>query len=305
MNEISADLLPDASEISRATPRRWAMLHDIAGLTRPARILDIGANPLEVPVYRPLFDAGLCEIYGFEPQEEAYARLMSERVPGEHYVKAAVGDGSTAQFKCYASSGLSSIFPIDFRTIDLLGRSKRAARLVSEADLKTTRLDDLTDLPRPDLLKIDVQGAETMIIESGKEKLSALTTVITELRFFELYEGEGTLDDQIRVLRSRGFRMHKILSTKRSPMHSSRSTRLRTRRVRNQLIDGDAVFLRDLRDAGSMSNESLGIMALLADAVFESYDVALHCLDLLAARGRLADDRIEAYFSRLPAEIRK
>ena len=78
------------------------------------------------------------------------------------------------------------------------------------------------------------------------------------------------------------------------------ATRLEKTEHSNQLLDGDAIFLRSLRSETALSDEQLKHMAILCDAVIESFDVAVRCLDLLLARGAVDRDAVQDYIDRLP-----
>ena len=60
-----------------------------------------------------------------------------------------------------------------------------------------------------------------------------------------------------------------------------------------------------LRPAAHAYAHQLKALSLLSDAVFESYDLALHCLDMLVQRGLVAPGIPSAYVDLLPEELRK
>ena len=284
---------------------RWLFLAERLAADRAPVVIDIGANPLDDPAYKPLLDAGLCTLHGFEPQAEAFARLQEIKGAHETYENRAVGDGRTHAFRIFRQSGLSSFFELDRSAIRFLGRAEGPARLVEEIEVETTRLDDVGAIDRIDLLKIDVQGAEVMIFENAKRKLADAVAVITELRFFPLYQREPLLDVQTERLAELGLRFHKLMFVKSQQVANSQSSRLKTRALSSQALDGDAVFVRDLRDPACVSDDQLRALALLSDAVFGSYDLTIHCLDLLVDRGSL-DARVPGdYVDYLPATVRR
>jgi FkbM family methyltransferase len=284
---------------------RWRFLWKALGMSALPTIVDVGANPLDDPPYKALLDAGLCRVHGFEPQAYAFARLQKAKGPLEDYVNCALGDGGEHDLNIYRGSGLTSLYSLDPRALAFLGRAKRAAHLEERVRVKTRRLDDIDSIERMDLLKIDVQGAERMIFENGTARLSEAVAVITELRMFPLYEREPLMDEEIRALSSLGFRFHKYRFVKQQMIDNSQSARLRPRRIASQALDGDAVFIRDLRDPASVSDTHLQALATLADAVFESFDLTLHCLDILVERRNIAPDVPEAYVNLLPVDLRR
>ncbi|MEL6609457.1 MAG: FkbM family methyltransferase [Pseudomonadota bacterium] len=281
---------------------RWQLLTSALTPTRTPRVLDIGANPLSNPPYKPLLDAGLIDVCGFEPQADAFAELEAAKGPRETYFPHAVGDGGTHTLHVYRQSGLTSLFKADMETVAYMDRNPGGVTLLDEVSVATKRLDDIADLPKPDLLKIDVQGAEPMIFDNGPDKLSDVLAVVTEVRFFPLYHDDPLMDAQMVALRKLGLHLHKFLFTKRQWVANSGKARLNGRKARSQLLDGDAVFIRDLRQPEALSDDQLAHLALLADGVFQSFDLVIHCLDLLVARGAPADlpDR---YIALLPPEV--
>ena len=68
---------------------------------------------------------------------------------------------------------------------------------------------------------------------------------------------------------------------------------------RNQLIDGDAVFIKGLFDLGDASDERLKHLALLAEGCFRSPDLVVRCLSLLVERGTIAEADCAAYLTEL------
>lgn len=283
--------------------RRWKFLANALGSEEPPHVLDIGANPLEDPAYKKLLDARLCKVTGFEPQLAAFKALEQSKSDLEKYYNLAVGDGNEMPLNIYRESGLTSVYQLDEETRRYLGRSARAATLVGTDTIPTVRLDDIADLGKIDLLKIDVQGAECMIFDNGRKCLANATAVITELRFFPLYKEEPLLESQMALLSELGFRFHKFLFIKNQSIGNSQNAKLKKREMKSQALDGDAVFVRDLRQNVSWGDDQIRSLALLADAVFGSYDLVLHCLDLLAARGVIASDTAEKYLAYLPVHM--
>lgn len=268
-------------------------------------VVDIGVNPLDAPPYLPMLQAGSCTVFGFEPQLEAINRLQETKGPSETYENTAIGDGCEHEFNTYRGSGLSSLYALDPKFMAFLDRYRGSATLLEKTTVKTRRLDDISELKRIDLLKIDVQGAEAMIFKNGSEKLSSAVAVVTELRFYPLYENEPLLDAQISQLSDLGLRFHKFLFVKNQMVSSSQANRLKKRLAGSQALDGDAVFVRDLRNPETVTVEQLKALALISDAVFESCDLTLHCLDLLVSSKEITGTAPEEYVNFLPPSLRK
>lgn len=269
---------------------------------RLTRVVDVGANPINKNPYKRLVDCGGAEVWGFEPMPEAFAALEPMQTDTRHYLPDAVGDGAPGILKITKGGGFSSLLTPDATTLSFLGRWSALMQVVEEVPVETKRLDDIAALPGIDLLKIDVQGAELAVFKGARDKLSNALMVITEVAFVPLYEGQPLLDAQMRELQRQGFVMHKFLHQTARPLLGPRSNRLEPRLTRNQLIDGDAVFLRDLRRPEAMSDEQLKHMAILSDAVARSFDVALRCVDLLVEREAIVAAEADTYAAMLPGQ---
>lgn len=282
-----------------------AYLHKALAPARLTNVVDVGANPLTPPPYAQLFDMGLCHVIGFEPHPEAFAALMAAKTARETYFPCAVGDGSTETLRIYRDSGLTSTFrPYEggFRYLD---RSRYNMHLVEEVELATERLDDLDDVADIDLLKIDIQGGEVKVFKGGERKLRAAVAVIPEIRFYQLYQGEpmfGGIDCELRL---QGFQLHKIVDPKAKVIPNSQIDRLKRSVMRNQVIDADAVYLRDPGLPDAIGDEKMKHMAILACGVFDSQDLAIQCLDRLVERGSISEAVPKEFVDRLPGNLRK
>ena len=281
---------------------RAHVLHDLLAPKRLTRIVDVGANPLDVPPYATLKEMGLCEIWGFEPQEDAYWKLTADSQDNETYLPYAVGGGGTETLHICKGDGFTSLLRPNADFIKLMGRWPNQMRVTEVQTIPTRRLDDIAELPDFDLLKIDVQGSETVVFQNAREKLRAASAIISEVAMIPLYEGQPLLDAQMRELSTQGFAFHKFLFLKSYMVGGEASSALRPRRNKSQAVDGDAVFLRNLVALDNTESERLKHLAILADAVFHSPDVALLALDRLATRGLITRSALDRYVGLLPAD---
>jgi hypothetical protein len=167
----------------------------------------------------------------------------------------------------------------------------------------THRLDDIADIARIDLLKVDAQGAECDVIAGARAKLANAVMVIAEMRFYRLYDGEPMLHEMDRALREQGFVLHRFLHQKARMLNHSQKARVNARAMSNQLIDGDAVYIRSFEDRSAWTDGQLRALALLA-ATIGSHDLALLALDTMVARGLARKSLPAAYVDLLPQELR-
>ncbi len=288
-----------------AADARGAVLADALAPSRDMRICDVGANPLGAPPYQPLLERGLARVFGFEPNEEAFAKLQAQRSERETYFCAAVGLPGERTLHLHPKSGFSSLYPFDRAALRAIGKEKwiRAAD-TREVTLRPVTLDMLADLPAIDLLKMDLQGGELEVLRGAVGKLSEAVAVVTEVRFHRIYAEEPLFGDLDAELRRQGFKLHKFLFTKSVMMPHAHEHKVQRPRMTSQLLDGDAVYVRDADWAETLGDDQLAFLVLTADAVFDSPDMALTCLDILAGRGKVAPEAAGAYIAALPERQR-
>lgn len=285
-----------------AFQKRLRYLIDVLDVKRPLRIADVGANPINVPDYTELQKMGGCEVWGFEPEPVAFAELMKNPLPGSHFVQRAVGKTGKGMFYSHPRSGLGSILPIDKAGVTYLGRPGWHGKQRDPIEIDLVSLDQLPvkELPKPDVLKIDIQGGELDVFQTGRKKLSEAIAVVTEVRFSPIYENEPLWGDLDAELRGQGFALHKLIFAKSVPAASSVQQQMFKPRLKNQLMDGDAVYIRDPLKIDDWSDEQIKQLAVAAAGVFDSLDLTFHCLDALIAREVLPETATQDFLEQLP-----
>jgi len=83
-------------------------------------------------------------------------------------------------------------------------------------DIETNSLNNLItelDLPQPDILSMDIQGAELAALKGASKPLqNELLCVVNEIEFCEIYEDQGLFHHQHELLYNSGFRLVDIFS---------------------------------------------------------------------------------------------
>jgi FkbM family methyltransferase len=83
-------------------------------------------------------------------------------------------------------------------------------------DLEAVSIDDLVEggsVPAPDVLSMDVQGAEFAILKGARQTIrKSVLGVISEVEFSELYEKQGLFHDQMGFLADMNFRLADVLN---------------------------------------------------------------------------------------------
>ena len=295
---------PAGATAAAGLPAHTAFLLDTLPFDRRTRIMDIGANPVNPAPYGALAAAGGAEVHGFEPGKEAFARLEARMSENEVHYPFAVGKGGEVTYHLCRNASFSSLYAPDAGQIDTLGHWENAMSVVDRVPMTALSLDEVEDMAKPDMLRMDTQGAELDILQGGAQALSDAVVIMAKLRFFRLYEGEpmvGRVDQQLREM---GFMLHRILPGSAVRLTSSRIGRLRPAMTRNQMVDADAIYVRDLANTRGLSKPQLSHLALLADSVFVSMDLVLRCLDLLVSRRAIKARDIDTYVDKLPANFR-
>jgi FkbM family methyltransferase len=128
--------------------------------------------------------------------------------PGISVVSGALSDrNGEAQFEINRSDASSSLLPIDPRNSQWFGRDLRVARTVSVPTITLPALMEAQGLQAVDLLKLDLQGAERLVLTGGEDVLDRVRVIYTEIFFEQLYAGAWLFREMNEFLSSRGFKL--------------------------------------------------------------------------------------------------
>lgn len=131
-----------------------------------------------------------------------------ERDPRISVVSAALSDqNGEAQFEINRSEASSSLLPIDSRNSEWFGRDLSVANSISVLTLTLPELMKRQQLERVDLLKLDLQGAERLVLSEGAEVLDRVQVIYTEVFFERLYAGAWLFWEMNEFLAGRGFKL--------------------------------------------------------------------------------------------------
>ncbi|NTT87499.1 FkbM family methyltransferase [Tabrizicola fusiformis] len=279
-----------------------ALLRAELPFARLTRVVDVGANPLlDAAPYAALLRLGGCDVVGFEPQDKAFAALMRDKGPNETYFPHAVGDGSAQILHLYTSQGFASVFPPNPEARILATGDWQ--EITAKVPFQTVRLDDLDTLGAVDLIKIDIQGGEAAVLAHALGALGEAVVVITEQRYFRLYEGEPMAAGVDAVLTAQGFAIHKLLSINSFQLNSSRRKFLAREATADQAVDGDVAYIRNPAGIAGWSDQQVLHLTLLASLVLESHSLVLYCLDEAVRRGLARRNLADAYLRLLPDHL--
>ena len=280
--------------------QRARFLRDALALESRPVVCDVGANPAYPPPYTVLQRQGGCDVVGFEPQKDHFERLIEKASDSETYFNAALGKPGPATLHVYESGGFTSLYSLRRASLDVLQRFHVQLDNEQQIEVELQSLDGLKDLPKIDMLKIDVQGAELDIIAGGREALSRAVVIYPEVRFFPLYEGEPTFGELDTELREQGFAFHKLRHPVTQLLPSPHRAGMERTVTASQWVDADAVYVRNLETIDNWDADQVRKLALFAGTVFDSQDLALMCLDRLARSDQIAPAVPDEYAALLP-----
>jgi FkbM family methyltransferase len=179
----------------------------------PCSLIDVGANAGQFTAAALYQWPGL-EVHAFEPlpKESKQLRENFAGQPNVHVENVAIGeDEGVAVLHRHVHSLSSSLLP-----------ATRAARerfswAVASDDIEVPvrRLDSLFSseaLPRPVLLKVDVQGFESQVLSGATSMLSMISAIIVEQAFEPFYEGQHPFSQTHADLVDAGWELSRVLS---------------------------------------------------------------------------------------------
>jgi FkbM family methyltransferase len=276
--------------------------HSLTGGVAPrVKVIDIGANPIDSePPYAGMLRAGDAEVVGFEPNREALAVLDARKGPLERYFPHAVGDGERQVLHICQAPGMTSLLEPDPTVLALFHGFPEWGRVLATEEVATVRLDDVPETAGAALLKLDIQGAELMVLRHAEERLRDALVIQAEVEFLPLYKGQPLFSEMELFLRGHGFVLHRFfpeVTRAVQPMMVNNDPYAGL----GQLVWADAVFMRDLTRLDLLTDSQLLAMAAILHDAYGAYDIAFRLVAEHDRRSGAA--HADAYLSGLQAPL--
>lgn len=112
-----------------------------------------------------------------------------------------------ARFEINRSEASSSLLPIDPRNSVWFARDLSVARSIQVPTMTLPELMVQEKLPTVDLLKLDLQGAERLVLTGAAAVLDRVQVIYTETFFEQLYAGAWLFWDMNEFLSRQGFKL--------------------------------------------------------------------------------------------------
>jgi FkbM family methyltransferase len=169
-------------------------------------IVDIGAYDGDSTLYLAKRLPGN-KVLGFEPNPDPFKRGLDQTVKFRNVEFFNLGFSNTTGSKSlYVTENQVSSSLYDIKDLP-------ESTLQKVINVEVTTLDNFfKDYPDILLLKLDVQGSELNILETGTETLKKTTLVLTEVLINEIYHGGCLYYELDEFLRNQGFMIHTICS---------------------------------------------------------------------------------------------
>jgi FkbM family methyltransferase len=168
----------------------------------PTHVLDIGTFVgTWTRMCKEIWPAA--QVCMFEPQPDKQPRLeaLARSMPGVTLKTALLADSAGQEVTFNLSESGSSALPLI---------AKPTAPTIR---LRTQRLSDVvagTPFARPQLIKVDVQGAELKVLDGAPDVLAAAQFVMLEVALVEEYAGGPLLSEVVSYMAQRDFQVHDI-----------------------------------------------------------------------------------------------
>ena len=244
--------------------------HALSYLHRCLTVVDVGAQSLGVGShpYDGLLKAASVNVIGFDPlPERLRERAEQETDANLTLLPYAVGDGGTYTLHINNHDATSSLFPLNDSNNAHFNHLNELFT-VRTAEIATKRLDDVLPGGPVDFLKLDVQGAELMVLRGASQTLRRTAVIHCEVSFSRMYVDQALFTDVQQHLAAEGFTLIDLfLSGRYSYLTPS------GRMSADRLIWGDAVFFRDTDEP-----EALRVQAVVAASVYQKPTLAEHLL---------------------------
>ncbi|MDA0107817.1 FkbM family methyltransferase [Vibrio sp. La 4.2.2] len=246
---------------------------DIMGIKKRINVLDLGAKCYlsDKQNYDALSDIYVCGVDYFSDQDS-----LDEHRQYDQVINAVIGDGTPQTLYITEYESCSSLFEPNHPLLAQYQTLSEWLTVKEAVPVDTIRLNDLSVEKVPDYIKSDIQGADALAIQYGDRFFGAALVVEVEVEFIPQYQNQPLFSEVEQLLRAQGYMFHTFTGYG-SRMLKPADNPYDPYDTFNQWMWSHAVFIKDLHTA-SLTSEEYVKLAMIAHNVYQSYDIALHCL---------------------------
>lgn len=250
------------------------------------KIVDVGAMDVgESEPWTRLVSSGAASLVGFEPNASECEKLNQAGRANCRFLPQALGDGKTHTLHIGKAPMTSSFYPPDPEVMQRFHNLWELCETVAEEPVETVRLDDITEAHPCDFLKLDVQGAELLVLEGAPQTLKTTLGIITEVNFLPIYKGQALFADVDINLRDQGLSFHTLVGGGARPYRPLIKD-ANPNRSFAQVIWSNALYFRDVNDFPALAQSDPGALlkiAVLAHELYGAFDFAALALQHFGA----------------------
>ncbi len=179
-------------------------------------IMDIGAHRGEFALRAgAYFEPSRIWLVEADPSMAELLRRDYSGRAGWTIVHSAVSDTSgEIELRINEHRESSSILPIEGISARTFGKEMKEVNKVTVPALSLDDLFDRYDVPDIDLMKVDIQGAEKLLIEGGRNALGKVRSIYLEVNFERFYSGAPLFAEIDGALRNCGFKLRSFHETR-------------------------------------------------------------------------------------------
>ncbi len=243
------------------------------------RITDVGAMMIEGrEPWQGLIDRGFATLLGFEPQQDECRRCNAQSGPRRHFLPEAIGDGGIWPFYSCKYGPTSSIYEPNHEFIRQFNGLEGLMEVVEKSEIQTRRLDDIEEARQTDFLKLDIQGAELILLQHATETLKNVSIVQTEVNYVPLYKDQPLFAEVDQCLRAQGFMLHTILGFGKRTLQPVIINNDPNASL-NQALWSDVLYVKPFWDQQEQVPPSTLLKrAIMFHVFYKSYDFAARAL---------------------------